>query len=1036
MFKLKNNKKGGMTIETIVIISVILTAAIVFFSYLFIKMDKSQNNMEKGLTENYKSDDLVIHVEPTDLNEIPDGGGIGDENKGDELLNDPEKTKELVSLSMNLERTKVQDRELTVVLEGLDELVSFKANNGGKVQIVSVDGDKVTIKVIGGTPTEYVVISGEYIPATSKYVTNYPTPSYIDENGYKGTLTRYVHQTIPNETRVITQSLTSLVNNFPSTYSYSEVSPHNNVTYSATLNKSGNSISKVIKGSPSVTKYVTEQMTPNYNESIKDNQIDTSYVGTLTQYVYSGAAPVSKTGTKVITSPINEFPSTTNYSDGQGYSGTLNKVGNVGIAVVKGSDTNTKYVDAQTDPNYHEDVINDNGITTSYTGTLTQYVYSGSPTETKTVTITEDNLVDEFPETITHTEGDNFEGVLTKTGESKPVIIRGSDTVTKNVTAQMNPEYLETINDNGIETSYTGTLTRYVYSGSDVTSRTANTSQTKSTNEFPETVSHTEGEYTGTLSKNGSVITNVVNGSNTASKQVTNQTNQNYSEYVNDNGIGTYYTGTLTQYVASGYAPDSKVSSTTRSNSTGAFDASVSHTDGLYTGTIPKSGSPTATQTGGSPADSKFVNAQTSSWYNDGTYSGSLYSYVYSGSDAGSTWVSGQYNSYYNDGTYSGYLSSYVYSGSAPQSKYVSGQTSSWYNDGWYSGYLSPSGSYVSAGSSYNSKSVRQYWGYYRYGWHCSGYNHTYKNEAAGALEYLYTSNLSGSSKQYYESYWDNGVSTSYTGTLYPRKYSGYHPEPYLRIGDCGGKVTSSTRERWQVEVWWEGTASKPDTRVTTTTYAGTVYTADTRQYRYQGTVYKPDTRQYRYQGTVYKPDTRTYWYTQTYSGTIYRPDSRVYRYQGTVTKPDTRVYSYTQNYTGTITKPDTRVYRYQGNVTKPDTRVYGYIQDYTGSITKPDTRVYRYQGDVTKPDTRVYEYAQNYSGTVWTEDTRVYRYQGNVTKPDTRVYEYTQNYIGSIYIPDIPIYRYQGHVNKEAQDTRVIDYLYEYILELSYYKK
>lgn len=58
----------------------------------------------------------------------------------------------------------------------------------------------------------------------------------------------------------------------------------------------------------------------------------------------------------------------------------------------------------------------------------------------------------------------------------------------------------------------------------------------------------------------------------------------------------------------------------------------------------------------------------------------------------------------------------------------------------------------------------------------------------------------------------------------------------------------------------YRGNVSRPDTRVYN--YSGTVSKPDTRVWRYQGTISKPDTRVWSYHGTVTKPDTRVWDYS------------------------------------------------------------------------------------------------------------------------------------------------------------------------------
>lgn len=84
----------------------------------------------------------------------------------------------------------------------------------------------------------------------------------------------------------------------------------------------------------------------------------------------------------------------------------------------------------------------------------------------------------------------------------------------KYVAAQTSSNY----NSNG----YTGTLSRYLYSGSYTPShsKTVTDSRTSSTNNFPSSISYDSGGYSGTLSKSGPTSSKVISGSPGDSKAV------------------------------------------------------------------------------------------------------------------------------------------------------------------------------------------------------------------------------------------------------------------------------------------------------------------------------------------------------------------------------------------------------------------------------------------------------------------------------------------------------------------------------------
>ena len=457
-------------------------------------------------------------------------------------------------------------------------------------------------------------------------------------------------------------------------------------------------------------------------------------------------------------------------------------------------------------------------------------------------------------------------------------------------------------------------------------SKTATANRTSSNNSFANTYSYDDGEYTGTLNKDG--VSAVISGEYIPEhrKNVTGQTSANY----NQDG----YTGTLSQYVHSGsYTPADTIYVTNQGSS--------NYNSGGYTGTLSQylhSGTYT-------PADTKFVTGQTSSSYNSGGYVGTLSSYVASGSytPADTKYVTAQTSSSYNSGGYSGTLSKYVYSGSytAAHTKFVTGQTSASYNSGGYSGTLSKyvySGSYTAAHTKYVTAQTNASYNSGGYVGTLSKY--VYSGSLVPRDVKSYTRTYSATQTRYME--WDgwawNQVSVSGPSYMNSTTYSsgGYSGTLFY--------VAGSLRV--------EGQGTSPSAAIAHPRVGQRYLWYRYYGYSMRGDIVRPasDTRVYRYQGNVTKPAS----------------DTRVYRYEGNVTKPasDTRVY----RYQGNVTRPasDTRVYRYQGNVTKPasDTRVYRY----QGNVTKPasDTRVYRYQGEVTKPasDTRVWQ--QDYLGTAY----------------------------------------------------------------------
>lgn len=76
-------------------------------------------------------------------------------------------------------------------IPGLKKLKNIVVENGSS-EIIKVEGEYVTVKFAGASLTEEVV-SGEYIPAQSKFVENQTRANYQDSNGFSGTLSQYVY---------------------------------------------------------------------------------------------------------------------------------------------------------------------------------------------------------------------------------------------------------------------------------------------------------------------------------------------------------------------------------------------------------------------------------------------------------------------------------------------------------------------------------------------------------------------------------------------------------------------------------------------------------------------------------------------------------------------------------------------------------------------------------------------------------------------------------------------------------------------------
>ncbi|MBO0587627.1 hypothetical protein I2484_10040, partial [Sporosarcina sp. E16_8] len=112
-------------------------------------------------------------------------------------IKDNEKRK--VNTSESIVSTQIE----TFTIPGLKKLNGAKADTGN-VEIVSVDGEKVTVKTSGGNPSGQKQTGGSYIPEETKFVTGQPSSSY-NVDGYKGNLQMYLYSTnnIPGPSKVL-----------------------------------------------------------------------------------------------------------------------------------------------------------------------------------------------------------------------------------------------------------------------------------------------------------------------------------------------------------------------------------------------------------------------------------------------------------------------------------------------------------------------------------------------------------------------------------------------------------------------------------------------------------------------------------------------------------------------------------------------------------------------------------------------------------------------------------------------------------------
>ena len=203
----------------------------------------------------------------------------------------------------------------------------------------------------------------------------------------------------------------------------------------------------------------------------------------------------------------------------------LNKYGDVITKIIKGSASSSKVIENQNSSDYNES-FDDNGVLTYYTGTLSAYVYSGQDSLTKEITQSKTSDTNNFEEKLNYNDN-TYSGILTKSGVAKSMVTKGSESVTKAVTGQSSASYIESVSDNGVQTTYTGTLTAYVIQGSDKVTKNVTNSKTNTTGSFDNTISYNETvsndngistSYTGTLSKDGNATSTITKGSISASK--------------------------------------------------------------------------------------------------------------------------------------------------------------------------------------------------------------------------------------------------------------------------------------------------------------------------------------------------------------------------------------------------------------------------------------------------------------------------------------------------------------------------------------
>lgn len=353
-------------------------------------------------------------------------------------------------------------------------------------------------------------------------------------------------------------------------------------------------------------------------------------------------------------------------------------------------------------------------------------------------------------------------------------------------------------------------------------SRSASTSRTSGSNSFSNSISHTEGSYSGTLFRSGN--SRVISGTPADSRHVTvkrgPQTSTSFTpSFTHTEGA---YSGTLTRsgsHFRDGSTSNSRVETTTRTSSNNSFSNSISYNSGGYSGTLFRSGN---------------------SWVSSGSYSEKHVS-----DTRGGTHTSRERcdrNLHKEAGaslpTFGGSRWA-VYQGRVPL---LSTGDRTW--------------ALIEALKWNNSKIIPTWTASTRFSNNGASWTWSSSNQLAvrkALPDYFWTqTSVSGGGP-----YW-NGIWYSKDG------YSGQ-----LSFDEA---ILTSTNMTSQGCAQWQNGNYRNVRREYTTYASGTVSTADTRVWsqRYSGTVTgSVPTYSQNYSGTIFRPDTRTW--RQDYSGTIYQ---------------------------------------------------------------------------------------------------------------------------------------------------------------------
>lgn len=207
------------------------------------------------------------------------GGGVAVKPGGEEQAQGKVQTK-TVSLLSNESKNATQTQTFTIDNLGKVKRIS---SDTGNVEIQSINGNEVTVKMTGGATSRQVQTGGEYVEGESKYVTNQMNQVYKDQDGFEGVLNKY------GSSGYLMQGREKYV-----TAQYGKF-------YRDAEGYEGDLAAYLYSGElkPGGSKYVTGQTSPNYSDS-------QGYQGTLTSYLYSGsytpAQVVTKSDSKVVNS--------------------------------------------------------------------------------------------------------------------------------------------------------------------------------------------------------------------------------------------------------------------------------------------------------------------------------------------------------------------------------------------------------------------------------------------------------------------------------------------------------------------------------------------------------------------------------------------------------------------------------------------------------------------------------------------------------------------------------------------------------------